>query len=217
MEDERSDEQLLEAWRAGDKRAGSALYARHCDRVRRFFANKIANPTDAEELIQNTWLACVKGRDRIEGTFRAYLLGTARKQCCKHWAGRTKRDVDIETLAIADLTDRPSSIVARDQTQRMLLDALRHLEMSDQMILELYFWEGLSGRELGEVMSMTEERVRGRLRSAREALRKAIRRRENLLGLPESTDENIQDWARGVRDLIPNVDDDDDGEDSGRS
>jgi RNA polymerase sigma-70 factor (ECF subfamily) len=198
-----SDEQLLDAWRAGDKRAGSALFQRHFNTVRRFFANKIDDPADAEELVQRTFMACVEGRDRFEGrsSFRTYLLGIARNQCLTHWAIRRAEKIsdDVEVHAIADLTDRPSSILARDATQRMLLEALRHIPLRDQVVVELYYWEELSGRELAEILGVTEETARSRLRVAKQALRKAMRRMEKLTGLPETTDEDLESWARKLR------------------
>lgn len=198
-----SDERLLEAWRAGDRRAGSVLFQRYFEPVRRFFANKVRDPSEAEELVQRTFVACVEARDRFVGrsSFRSYLLGIARLQCYKHWktCSANANIEDIEDLAIADLSDRPSSILAKDATQRMLLEALRHIPLRDQVIVELYYWEDLSGRELGEVLGLSEETARSRLRVAKRSLHKAMRRMENLTGLPESTDADLEDWARKLR------------------
>ena len=65
------DDDLLERWRAGDKRAGNALFERHFRSLVRFFRNKVS--TGIEDLVQETLLACVRGRDRLrdDGSFRA--------------------------------------------------------------------------------------------------------------------------------------------------
>jgi RNA polymerase sigma factor (sigma-70 family) len=196
-----TDERLLEAWRAGDKRSGNLLFQRHFEPVRRFFANKVRDPADAEELVQRTFVACVEARDRFAGrsSFRTYLLGIARLQCYKHWQSRSAHVDEIEAHAVVDLAARPSSILAKDANQRMLLEALRSIPLRDQVIIELYYWENLTGRELGEVLGLPEQTARSRLRAAKQALGKAIRRMENLTGLPESTDEDLEGWARKLR------------------
>ena len=58
-----SDLELLDRWCAGDKTAGGDLFARHFDVVYGFFARKVDH--DAEELVQETFVACVKNRDKF--------------------------------------------------------------------------------------------------------------------------------------------------------
>jgi RNA polymerase sigma factor (sigma-70 family) len=201
--DMRSDEELVVAWRAGDKRAGSELFQRHFEAVRRFFRNKVSDPEQLEELVQATFVACVESRDRFEGraSFRAYLLGIARNHCCKHWSSQSKRKLEDDILdqPVAAMSDRPSTVVARTETERMLLAALRHLPLRDQSIVELYYWEELSGREIGEVLGIPEDSVRSVLLRAKHKLGKELRRMELVLGMPPSTEQNLEDWARELR------------------
>ena len=74
------DLDLLEAWRAGDKEAAGTLLRRHFSRVFQFFRSKLDDHVD--DLTQRTFMACVEARERLrpEVSFRAYLLGIARKQ-----------------------------------------------------------------------------------------------------------------------------------------
>src|SRR5688500_1911983 len=48
------DEQLYQSWALGDRRAGSRLVDRFVRPIARFFANKIADVADAEELVAET-------------------------------------------------------------------------------------------------------------------------------------------------------------------
>src|SRR5262245_53128434 len=79
-----SDLALVGRWRTGDKRAGEELFARHFTDIYRFLANRAGDAAD--ELAQQTFLACVQGRDRFRGgsTFRTYLFAIARKQLYSH-------------------------------------------------------------------------------------------------------------------------------------
>lgn len=195
-----SDADLLKAWAQGDRAAGSELFTRHYSTVRCFFANKVDDA--AEDLIQQTFAECVAGRHRFEGrsSFRAYLLGIARNLLRQHWEARRGRGaVDIEELSLSELGAGPSTLLARDREHKRLLDALRQVSLEQQIILELYYWEGLTGSALGEALGVGEETARSRLRRAKIALAKEYRRLERFAGVPESTDEDLERWAVGVR------------------
>ena len=76
----RADIELLEAWKEGDASAGRELFARHFDSVFRFFRNKVDGA--AEDLTQQTFMGCLRGRDKFRGesSFRTYLFTIARKR-----------------------------------------------------------------------------------------------------------------------------------------
>ena len=63
MSSDRSDLELLEAWRGGDLEAADILVQRHFDRLYRFFHRRVDE--GVADLVQRTWAACVEKRDRI--------------------------------------------------------------------------------------------------------------------------------------------------------
>lgn len=199
-----TDEELLAAWGRGDRAAGTELFTRHYSTVRCFFVNKVDDA--AEDLIQQTFTACVAGRERFEGraSFRAYLLGIARNLLRQHYEARrgSGKVVDIEELSLAELGAGPSTLLARDRAHKRLLDALRQVSLEQQIILELYYWEGLTGSALGEALGVPEETARSRLRRAKVSLAKEYRRLERFAGVPESTNEDLERWAVGVREHL---------------
>ena len=162
-----SDEELLLAWQGGDLRAGNTLFSRYFETVERYFANKSSG--DIDDLVQQTFEACVQGRDRYEGRapFRVYLLRIARNRLYKYWADRNKRRADdIEMMSIADLGAGPSTLLARHRDHKRLLDALRRIPLAQQELLELYYWEELTGPELAAALGLSENTARSRLRRA---------------------------------------------------
>lgn len=170
-EGRKEDLELLEAWRAGEREAGAELFRRHAASLTRFFRNKTP---DAEDLIQATFLACVEGRDRFEGRsgFRTYLLGIARFTLYA-WlrrASRHSRDLDLDLMSVADVTASAGHKIDRGQRHARLLEALRRLSVDQQVILELAYWESLTGPELAEVMGTTHAAIRVRLHRARTRL-----------------------------------------------
>lgn len=173
---ERTDEELLAAWREGSDAAGTQLCERIIDPLYRFFRNK----TDGapEDLVQQTLAATVEGRARFEGraSFRSYVFGIARNVLRSALRSRYEHphDPDFSTQSLADLVPSPSSIAAHRQQNSMLHQALRKLPVDQQIALELFYWEGLTGPEIAEILGLKEGGVRSRLLRGRAALREQM-------------------------------------------
>ena len=135
----RSDTQLLEAWRAGEHAAGEELFERYFDSIARFFQNKLSE--DVGDLVQKTFAACVEGRDRIRAatSFRSYLFAIAHNQLrgALKQRYRGRQHLDLEEQSIHDLAPGPGTLVGDRQEHRLLLEALRHIPIEHQVILEM--------------------------------------------------------------------------------
>jgi RNA polymerase sigma factor (sigma-70 family) len=194
------DTELLRRWRAGDNRAGSEIYDRHAPSVARFFQNKL--PDLCEEMMQQTFLALVESRDRInEGvTLRAFVLAIARHKLIDHLrklsGGRREAD---ELGSIAALAPGASTIISQKREQRLLLEGLRRIPIEHQTALELYYWEGLNANEIASVFGISHSAMRSRLSKARALLEQAM---AELAASPEllaSTVSGLEDWAAQIR------------------
>lgn len=171
----RTDEELLVAWRNGDRDAGDDLLSRYFDAVYRFFRSKIKE--GVEDLVQRTFLDCVEARDRVEGTtFRGYLFRVARNRLVDHLRRgmRMSPHVDITDQPLVSLDTTPSQIVARNQDEHYLLEAMRRLPLDLQITLELCYWEDLTGREIAEALAIPSNTVRSRLVRARAKLKSEL-------------------------------------------
>jgi RNA polymerase sigma factor (sigma-70 family) len=196
--DPSSDVALLDAWRDGDKSAGNTLFERHFEALYRFFRNKIDD--GIEDLVQETFLACIATKDSFRGdsSFRTYLFVIARNTLYAHWKKRARRanDVDIGELSVEAMSTSPSGVIARAAEQRLLARALRAIPLDLQIILELHFWEDLSGPELSLVLDIPEGTVRSRLRRAREHLEEKLAELASDQKLLASTRGALDEWVR---------------------
>src|SRR5438045_1902712 len=111
----RSDLELLDGWRAGDTADGDELVSRHWTSIARFFRAKIGD--DAADLISQTFLACVEGKDRITGdSVKAYLFAVARRRLAEHLRVRSRAAaVDTALSSLADLGAGPGTELDRRQ------------------------------------------------------------------------------------------------------
>jgi RNA polymerase sigma-70 factor (ECF subfamily) len=172
----RSDNELLEAWRTGDTRAGKELFERHFAALRRFFANKV-DLHEVEDLMQRSFMGCVEAVERFRGdsSFRTFLFAIARRQLYKHFRDQRvkegRRADDLSITSVAELGRTPSSIMGARQEGEMLLTALQRISVDHQTVLELHYWEQLSTDEIAHVCEIAPGTVRTRLHRARHALK----------------------------------------------
>lgn len=170
----RTDLELLDAWRSGDNAAGDELVSRHWASISRFFRAKVGD--DGADLISQTFLACVEGKDVISGdNVKAYLFGVARRRLADHLRKKTRAPaVDLAESSLVDLATGPATALARRERSELLRDGLARIPVDDQIALELAYFEAMSTREIASVLEIEENTVRSRLARAREKLRTAL-------------------------------------------
>lgn len=210
-----SDFELLDRWRAGDRKAGNELFQRHFDSISRFFENKLAD--DVDDLVQGTFFALVKYAEgfRKQASFRTYLFTIAKHELYRHLRKRAKQGVDFAVTSLADLgTSAPSKLIRGERKHQLLL-ALRELPVEQQMLIELHYWEGIALEELATIFEVAPATVRSRLFRARKDLRRRMTRLAKTGGKPIGVDAGpdevgaelggldeagLEAWARGLRD-----------------
>jgi RNA polymerase sigma-70 factor (ECF subfamily) len=171
--------ELLQRWRAGDATAGDALLRGCFTSLHRFFANKVNDGVD--DLIQRTLLDCLEGADAIRDPeqFRAYMFTIARNRLfdrLRHEC-HVGRHVNLSDISLHELGASPSSVIAREERQRIVGEALRDLPLDSQLALELTYWEGLRAPEIALVLGLNANTVRARITRARDALRERLQMR----------------------------------------
>jgi RNA polymerase sigma-70 factor (ECF subfamily) len=190
---ERTDTALLEAARAGDRRALELLLSRHQRKVYRFGLKMCRDPEDAKDVLQETLLAVARNVKDFRGasSVSTWLYTIARSFCIKK-RRRSKfapveesldaRSPGMEARQVADGGRAPDEELAGRQIEDALEQAIASLEPMYREVLVLRDVEGLSAAEVGEVMGLSIEAVKSRLHRARLAVRGSV---APLLGVPE--------------------------------
>jgi RNA polymerase sigma-70 factor (ECF subfamily) len=199
-----SDAALLEAWERGDQHAAAQLVDRYYHSVLRFFDLGVG--AQAEDLTQRTFLACVESRARLRqaDSFRPCLFGIARRLLLNHIRSRTVEDNVFETGDVSGAIDpgpTASRIVATYEQQTLLLRAIQCLDVEAQMLLVLYYWEGLRTAEIGEVLGAPASTITTRLARTRKALHDTIARLPAVAAHRESLLGDLDAWLSSMRAL----------------
>lgn len=196
-----SDFDLLDAWKDGDRAAASELFRRHFADVYGFFRSKIEHV--AEDLTQQTFLACVESRDNFRkmGSFRVYLFIVARNILFAHLRRKCNRvgTVDFELESIADLDPSPSGVLVFREQNKLLVHALRRLPIDLQITLELYYVQRLRGPQLADVLGVPLGTARSRVRRALALLQENTSRLGKSPQPLRSTVTDLRQWAEELR------------------
>ena len=139
---------------------------------REFFGSN----TEAEEVVQETWLRAWNVRGRVELT-DAYILRIARNVCVNMWRGhRTQVElVDEESAAITDVT--PQEEVEERENSEWLQSRLQRLPQAEREVWQMFYDEGLTVDEIAEARGITVGTVRKTISNVRSTLRTELRRR----------------------------------------
>jgi len=207
------DHDLRRRWLGGDKSVLIDLTRLYHERVHRFFRHNASN--DADELTQRTFERLAKFLERYEGrgSIRSFIFGIAHN-VLREWVREIRREavVDIDEVTAEALDPTPSKLLVQEMERRVLLRALRRLPLSQQVVLQLSYWEHMSDREIGKVLDISPHTVRGRLSRARKVLRKLVEELEATGGVQETTTADLEAWAPHDADEADD-DDADDGDD----
>jgi RNA polymerase sigma factor (sigma-70 family) len=199
-----SDVDLLTAWRQGDRTAGERLFNRYYLPMGRFFANKA--PEDADDLIQETFMACLRARDQIRdgGGFRSYLFAVATNVLRMHLRRRMRRGPSepIDEVTTLDAAPGPSTMMHNAEEQGVLLEALRRLPLAQQVVLELFYWERMTTEEVGEVLDLPVGTVRSHLHRGRRQLEEQLRAMPIAERVRRSTLGDLDRWADSLREVL---------------
>lgn len=156
----------LDAVRAAqaDRAAFAILYRRYLDRVYGYCFYLLGDHHDAEDATERTFLAALGaiGRFRDEGsTFRAWLFRIAHNQLANALRGRQRRaTMRLDGMPEPPGDDDPAGAVQRADEARRVRRALDGLSEERRQVLVLRFVDGLTAREIGEVLGRSAGAVR---------------------------------------------------------
>jgi RNA polymerase sigma-70 factor, ECF subfamily len=172
---DQTDEQLMVAFARGQTGAFTVLFERYKQPLFGFFRRRLADPAQAEELTQETFLAVLRGTARYEATalFRTWLYAIGFRILRAH---RRKAGFRAMFAGAAAPGREPASHVNLDQ-DLLLREAVRKLDRIDREVVLLREFEQLTYAEIGTLLRLPVNTVRSRLFRARLELR-------NLLSAP---------------------------------
>ena len=176
-----SDQMLMERYRDGDATAFNELYRRYRAPVRRFVARLCRSQDQADEIVQEVWLAVIRGARSYRPTakFTTYLFSIAHRRLQDHWRSHDRRS---HALGPADLPPDPHEIAdegatvpedwaAHAELRTALMAAIDRLPPPQRAVFLLKAEAELSLEEIAAATGASVEATKSRMRYAVARLR----------------------------------------------
>jgi RNA polymerase sigma-70 factor (ECF subfamily) len=168
---QRDEDWLVEAART-DREAFGVLYDRHFDKVYNYIVRRVGSQSAAEDLSAAVWeraLGAIENYEVRGLPFAAWLYRIAGNMVANYHRRR-------KLWQMVPFTGRQARTDPREglEQRAAVREGMSKLSDSDQEVLTLYYFSGLTPPEIGDVLDCTPAAVHKRLHRARERLRKHL-------------------------------------------
>jgi RNA polymerase sigma-70 factor (ECF subfamily) len=201
---EASEERLLARLRAGDETAFRELVARHDRAMKRIALTFVRTPSVADEVVQDTWLAVIKGLERFEGrsSLKTWIFRILANRAQSRGA-REHRTTPFSSLAPSEDEDGPTVDPDRflpaghaaagywsvtpsrffelpedrmlaAETTALVTAAIEQLPERQQQVITLRDVEGWAAEEVCQCLDLSAANQRVLLHRARSAVRACL-------------------------------------------
>lgn len=165
------------------------LYHEHVDRIFRLAQRLCGHADDARDLVQETFLNAYRRFDQFRGEAQVstWLYTIASRACLRmrrKRKGEPARELSLDEfiptsegelrlqIPVQGLT--PEEALERKELKRALNAAIQKLPPKYRLVLVLRDMEGLSAKEVGDIMGLNERAVKSRLHRARLFVRREL-------------------------------------------
>jgi len=183
-QNDRSDEELVERIRTGDRDAFEALYLRLYPTIFRFAVRGATSVDHADDIVQDVFVDLWMRRTTlvVQTSIVAYVMGAIRnalRHRMRH-AAIAGRVHDIwHTLGASPALSRPIPWPDEDaehaEIQQRLANAIAALPPRQRLAMLLHWQDGLTSGEIADVMEVSDRVARKFLSKGLETLRRVLR------------------------------------------
>ena len=173
--DDRDDRTLIERWLGGDERAATAIVERHATAIARFVST--LGEREIDEVVQDTFVRAFSSFDsfRGESSLRTWLFTIARRLVLDRRRAQRRRPAceSLEDVELASGFTALDSIVAAE-AEGQVREAVERLSPTQREVFTLRVGEGLSYKEIAEVVGTTEGAARVHYHNALRTIKDAL-------------------------------------------
>jgi RNA polymerase sigma-70 factor (ECF subfamily) len=171
-----SDLDLIALWRRGDQSAAAKLVARHAQALARF-AFSFGAGDEIDDLVQDTFVRAFNSLDGFRGdsSFRTWLFTIERRLLLDRRRAEKRRPskVEVQEGDAATEYDALDSMVAGEAANRVR-EAMKKLSPTQREVFTLRVAQGLSYKEIAELVGTTEGAARVHYHNAMHAVKEYL-------------------------------------------
>jgi RNA polymerase sigma-70 factor (ECF subfamily) len=175
------DTALVEAFRAGDEQGFVEIVDRYKTRLMRLAQSVVHNEDDAFDVLQEALIKAYRGLESFRGTSAVYtwLYRIVMNQAIDFVRRRPSVPIESTSDMLRELPDtrgmaEPDKEALNSELRETIFAAIDELPRKHREVILLREVEGLSYKEIAEVVGCNEGTVMSRIYYARERLRKEL-------------------------------------------
>jgi RNA polymerase sigma factor (sigma-70 family) len=142
--------------------------------VRSLAATLVSDPHDADDLVQETWVAALRRPPRERSAHRSWLRRVLRNFAYISFRNRSRRLERERMVASPEAIRGPEEAVERAELTRRLVERVLDLDEPSRTVIMLRYFDGLTGAEIAARLGVQPGAVRMRLKRALDQLRQGL-------------------------------------------
>ncbi len=186
MSEKRDDPELMALVKRalqGDQTACTALFNQYAPQVYRLAYSVLLHQQDAEDVVQEAFVYVFRNLHRYDpkrGAFRTWLYTITISRC-----RNARRRKVLPMVALTEMLakgmdppaptrENPELASMRNDARRALAEGLKTLSPRLREAIALRYGQGLTYREMGEILNIPSKTAESRVRLAHQALRQVM-------------------------------------------
>lgn len=171
------DSELVNQLKQGSTEAFDQLYSKYSRLALRTAYLITGNVTDSEDIVQEAFVKCFLYSHSIreESSFKSWLLRILARTA---WNYSKKQKSEIPDEHIQEMAERGTEsvldIIVQEEKSVQLMQAVERLSKKQRTVVVLYYFNGLTTREIASIQGCMEGTVKSRLHTARRLLKKSL-------------------------------------------
>jgi RNA polymerase sigma-70 factor (ECF subfamily) len=176
-----SDEELLTAMSRGDKLAFDEIYKRYAGKLRGYFQNLLWRDKEkAEDFVHDLFAKLIRNPELfdVSRSFKTWLFAVASNMCKNEYKKQEVRkntSTGIEDYRTISSSTNVMNEVYDSQFKEAFEESMRKLDEKHREVFTLRHFDGLSMKEIAEIMEINEGTVKSRLFYATKQLSEQLR------------------------------------------
>ncbi len=182
---EKTDDELISEYQAGDESAFNVLTERYLNSIYRFTYHMTNNQSEAEDITQETFVKVWKNlhRYKMTNTFKSLIFTIAKNTTLDHlrkkkipvfssFEDRDGKNILIDTLS--DPETLPANLIEKAEQKGILNECLQQLNPEDREILILHYQDEFTFDTIGKMLKKPLNTIKSRHRRSLAKIRKFL-------------------------------------------
>lgn len=178
----RTDQELLDLLKTGDRYAFTIIYDRHCSSLFRTALNILGDTDIAKDVVQETFIMLFeKINERTIGNLQAYLFQTVKYQCFMHFRSGRILEKHLNKMNSIIASNSVEEEIEANELQAAIDQRIAALPEKCREVFYLSRVESLPNKKIAERLKISHKTVENQITKALKILHSSVSKLVTLL------------------------------------